>query len=268
MSSWHDDLPPIPADRIRRDVIRDGDLRRAQLRARRRETLTFAGVGALAVAIVGVIALAVVTGPQQGDDDDDAASVTESGADATEAPAGTAPAATTGDTEAATDTTSAAGAETTAAEATETTSAEAETETPQRVLRRRCRTTPRSAAASPTTACCRGCCRSALAVRVNESIIFEAPASGTPCGPTTVSVSYERFDPIPDIPIVHWRVAGVSGEAPMTIGDRPTLALATVGPFPAETLDAGVAHELLIFITTSGEAEVLRAPIVVLRDCG
>ena len=239
-------------------MIRDGELRRAQLRARRRETLTFAGVGALAVAIVGVIALAVVTGPQQGDDDDDAASVTESGADATEAPEGTAPAATTGDTEAATDTTSAAGAETTAAGATETTSAEAETGdtaagTPPAVPDH---TTIGGSVTHDGVL--PGLLPISLAVRVDASVIFEAPASGTSCGPTAVSVSYERFDPIPDIPVVHWRVAGVSGEAPMTIGERPTLALATVGPFPAETLDAGDAHELLIFITTSGEAEVLR----------
>jgi hypothetical protein len=58
-----------------------------------------------------------------------------------------------------------------------------------------------------------------------------------------------------------------AAEAPMTIDERPNLARTTVGPFPAETLDAGVAYELLIFITTAGETEVLRAPIVVLRDC-
>ena len=197
-----------------------------------------------------------MTSPQQGDDDDAASEATEAAAEdttaATEAPTGTdAPAATE-----AAGTTSAAGAATT--EATEDTGVEVQGTLPDHT----------TIGGSVTfDGVVPGLLPVSAAVRIGEPIIFEAPASGTACLPTTVAVSYERFDPIPDIPVVHWRVAGVSGEAPMTIGDRPTLAVATVGPFPAETLDAGVAHELLIFVTTSGETEVLRAPIVVLRDC-
>jgi hypothetical protein len=43
----------------------------------------------------------------------------------------------------------------------------------------------------------------------------------------------------------------------------------TIGPFPADTLEDGTNHELLVYITDP-EAfgnEIFRAPMVSLRDC-
>jgi hypothetical protein len=54
----------------------------------------------------------------------------------------------------------------------------------------------------------------------------------------------------------------------MTVGELPNVAEAVVGPFAADTLADGVVYELLIFVTTPGKSEVLRAPVVVLHDCG
>jgi hypothetical protein len=102
---------------------------------------------------------------------------------------------------------------------------------------------------------------------VTPYVIWEEPEGGAPCGPSTIDVRFNQGTTLV-APVVHWEVAGVRGDAPMTITLRET-ATATVGPFPADTLEDGTNHEMLVYVTDRdvfGE-EIFRAPTVVLRDC-
>ncbi|HEU4840222.1 MAG TPA: hypothetical protein VFT09_02240 [Ilumatobacteraceae bacterium] len=114
--SWRDDLPDIPTERIRREVMSEGGARRADARRRRNSMLT--GAGLAAVVVLGVAGLVALDGPD--DDDGDAASTVTApagtAAAATTRPRDTATAATAGGTEAPADT--AASEATEAAEAT------------------------------------------------------------------------------------------------------------------------------------------------------
>ena len=261
MSDWRDDLPPIPADRIRADVIREGHRRREQRRQRQRAVL-YGAMGAAAITLIVVAGL--LTNPATGDDDDAAtdtgaaagtaaagpttslgAQVTEPAA--TEAPEGTeAPAETTGD----------GGAATTAVEGTaaETGGTEAAAGTTM---------VPHTTIGGPI-----GVLAPSTEVSVNPPAISEQASTPTVCGPSLVAVTYRPGTLPMRAPVVHWETAGVVGEAPMVVVGG--YATATVGPFAAETLDAGVVHELLVWVTdddAAGAQHVFRAPTVLLRDC-
>jgi hypothetical protein len=244
MSSWREDLPPIPTERIRAEAIREGT-RRREARQRRQRTALLGGIGAAAFALV------VVSGVLTGTDDAEDASTADTsvGANMTEAPAATAAAAAG---------TEAAATEPAAEDTTPATDAAAGTEAPQE-------TTP---VVDYTTI---GGPNAQLPPSADVSVvpaeIFEQPPTGPGCGPSTFEVTFRPQGQAPRAPIVHWETSGVTGEAPMVIdGD---VARATIGPFPPETLDEGVSYEVLVFVTdieVPGD-EVFRSPPVVLRDC-
>jgi hypothetical protein len=149
--SWRDDLPDIPSDRIRRDVVAEGRARR-DAAVRRRTFIAGSSIAAVTLLVVvgGIAAL-----PERDDDDGDSASVgTEAAAD-TEAVAAadTAPATTTPpDTEVAPEaTTGAAGSDT---------------------------TQPSAATAPPVDD-----------IRAGPTTVWEQPVSGPPCGPTALTVT-------------------------------------------------------------------------------
>jgi hypothetical protein len=244
MSSWRDDLPPIPTERIRAEAIREGTRRRENRQRRQRNALV-GGVGVAAVALI--VVSGVLTGTSN--DNQDAATADTSAADdtqaaadaaSTEAPAGTAAAAATEAPEPAA----------TEAPAEETTAPE-----PTAVVDYTTIGGP-NAQVPPSGG-----------VSVVPAEIFEQPPTGPGCGPSTFEVTFQRQGQAPRAPIVHWETSGVTGEAPMVVdGD---VARATIGPFAPETLDEGVSYEILVFVTdieVSGD-EVFRSPPVVLRDC-
>ena len=245
MSSWRDDLPPIPTERIRAEAIREGTRRREQ-RARRQRTALVGGAGAAAVALI--VASGVLTGPDDGRVDNasvaTAAELEESDATEAAAEATQAPAATSADTEAPSGTQ--APADTAASE--ETTPPEATAVVDYTTI-----ADPRLPSND---------------VSVVPAEIFEQLPSGPACGPSTFEVTFQPQGQVLQTPTVQWETSGVTGEAPMVIdGD---VARATIGSFAAETLDEGVSYEVLVYVTdidASGDVQPFRSPPVVLRDC-
>ena len=148
--SWRDDLPEIPTERIRGQVVREGGARRTAARQRRNTMLTGAGLAAVVVlAVAGIIA---VSGPSD-DRNGDAADATSPAV--TARGPGASPAAT---------------------------SPEATTRRPRRPP------TPRRAAettsgASETTV------PFITDVRVDPTTVWEAPVGGTACGPVAFAVT-------------------------------------------------------------------------------
>jgi hypothetical protein len=248
MSSWRDDLPPIPSERIREAAMREGR-RRGEVRARRQRAFVYGGLGAAAVALIVYIGAASRSLPDE-EAGDDAASATTEAAVTAEAAATTAAAPTTAATTAAPETTAAATEETAAA-----TTAPPVTEAPATTSP--FTTVGGSIAEQPVSA----------AVEVSPTFIFEEPPPGLACGPSMLEVEFIPPGGELGAPVVHWEVAGVQGDAPMIIAG--VAAEGTVGPFPADTLDSGTRHEVLIYVTdteVSGD-EIFRAPTVVLGDC-
>ena len=98
-------------------------------------------------------------------------------------------------------------------------------------------------------------------------MIWEQPASGANCGPITSVVQMRVPDVTPGTPVVHWEVAGMRGEAPMEV--RGQTAIATIGPFPSDTLASDTTHEVLVYVTDAERFgdEIFRAPPVILQDC-
>ena len=261
MSDWRDDLPPIPADRIREDAIRDGT-RRRHLR-HQRQVATVYGVGA--VIVIGAVGALIATG-SIGVDDDDGASAPTTGV-----------AGATAGTTAGTSGTTAGGAESTAPASGTTTA-------------------PGTSAAPATTG---GAATTAPVVGPTIGPVpdqFGGPASGisdytTIGGPiaalppsAAVEVPIEQvwedtceesllvvwFTPeglTPIAPVVHWETAGRRGEGPMFLsGDR---AEAAIGPFPGDMVEDDGATEVLVYITdaeASGD-QIFRAPTIVLNGC-
>ncbi len=99
--------------------------------------------------------------------------------------------------------------------------------------------------------------------------IWEQPANGTACGPTTLEVTFQPQTMTPLAPVVHWLVGGVNGELPMVIDGN--VARATIGPFGPDTLDTGFPDAVFLYVTDSDAAGVLQrfeAPVMlVLHDC-
>ena len=99
--------------------------------------------------------------------------------------------------------------------------------------------------------------------------IWEQPANGTACGPTTLEVTFQPQTMTPLAPVVHWLVGGVNGELPMVIDGN--VARATIGPFGPDTLDTGFADAVFLYVTDSDAAGVVQqfdAPMMlVLHDC-
>jgi hypothetical protein len=247
MSDWRDDLPPIPADRIRSNAIREGTRRREQ-RQRRQRTILLGAMGAAAVAVI--VVSGVLTRPAD-DDDGTAATATTAAAGAeTTAAAGPETTAAAGP-----ETTEAAGPETTAAAGPETTEA-AEA------------TTADTVAVDYTTI---GGPTAALPVNpqieVVPAAIWEQRSSGPACGPTTLEVVIPQSLGLAG-PVARWQTADLTGEVAMIIEGE--VAHATIGPFAPESLDIGARHELLVLVVgtdQSGGEQVVRAPTVVLTDC-
>ena len=251
MSDWRDDLPPIPADRIRNDAIREGT-RRRERRQRRQRTILLGGMGAAAVAADRRQRRADTT--TSGDDDDAASAPTAP--PATDSPADTAAAATTvgGDasgTEAPADTE----AESTEAAAAATTAAAEAT----------------TAGTEPVDYTTIGGPGAELPentdIVVVPAVIWEQTPSGPACGPTTMEVVIPQSLGLTN-PVVSWQTADLSGEVPAIV--EAGNAHATIGPFGQETLGGGVRYELLVVVAgtdASGVDQVVRAPSAVLIDC-
>jgi hypothetical protein len=244
VSDWRDDLPPIPNERIRAAAIREG-ARRVEARLRRQRMVLVGGASVAAVALIVVAASQLDL--QMSDDDDSAggttattaAGGTSAGTTGTEAPGSTAAPGTT----AAPATTAAAG----------TTAGGAASTVPDYT------TIGGPIAAQPPNL-----------VTVTPVVVWEQPVSGPECGATLLTITFDPSSPPPKAAVVHWETSGVRDQAPMQItaiaGRR---ARATIGPFPAETLETGTNHEVLIYVTDR-EAfgdQIFRAPTVILRDC-
>jgi hypothetical protein len=249
MSSWRDDLPPIPTERIRAEAIREGT-RRRERRAQRQRAVLVSGVSAAAVALL--VLSGVLTGT--GNNEDAADTADTSAADATTPARPTAPA-----TGAAAMTEAPAG-----------TDAPVGTDAPAA-------TVPPDTAASDTTTpvvdyTTIGGTTALLPpsgeVSVDPAEIFEQGPSGPACGPSFLVVTFQPRGQALDAPTVHWETRGVTGEGPLAFeGD---VGRATIGPFAPETLDVGVSYEVLVYVTgvdSSGDVQVFRSPPVVLRDC-
>lgn len=67
MTSWRDDLPPIPGERIIDGVVQEGR-RRVRRNERQRRALTFGGIGVAAAAVVVVVTSSLVGRPSSDDD--------------------------------------------------------------------------------------------------------------------------------------------------------------------------------------------------------
>lgn len=250
MSDWRDDLPPIPADRIRTEAIREGTRRHAA-RVRRQQTVLYGGMGVFAVGLIVVGAL-IATNSDDGDDDDSAGAATTAGG-------GTATSAAPATTASGAGVTGALG--TTAAPATEAPALTAPTGTEAAAT-----TAPAAETTFPDYTTISG----PIAARPSndEVIIFpitiwEQPAEGPECGPTTYLVTFQPGELTPRAPVAHWETAGVRDEVPMVLDEFR--AHASVGPFPADTLEEGVTHEVLVYVTEGDE--IFRGPTVILRDC-
>jgi hypothetical protein len=239
MTGWRDDLPPIPSERIRAEAMREGFRRREQ-RAKRQRAAVYGGAGTAVVALIALIAVQSQGPSEQAGDDAAPAAATTAAAEATVAPATAA--LTTPETE-----------EAPVTEAPATTFAEAaETTAPNNYT-----TVSGSIAEQPVS----------IAVKVAPTVIFEQPAGGAGCGPTTVDVAFLPPGAEPVSPVVHWMVAAARGEAPMDTTN--VVARGAIGPFAADTVDDGAQHEVLIYVTDTNARgdEVFRAPLVILRDC-
>ena len=247
MSSWRDDLPPIPTDRIRAEAIREGT-RRRERRAQRQRAVLVSGVGAAAVALIVVSGVLTRTGNV----DDAADTADTSAADATTPARDTTPA-----TDAAAMTEAPAGTEAPAATAPSGTipdTAASEATTPVVDYTTISGTTALLAPSGD--------------VGVDPAEIFEQGPSGPACGPSMLVVTFQPRGQALSAPTVHWETSGVSGEAPMAV--ESDVARATIGPFAPETLDDGVSYEVLVYVTgtdSTGDVQVFRSPPVVLRDC-
>jgi hypothetical protein len=265
VSDWRDDLPPIPGERIRATAIREG-ARRVEARLRRQRIVL---AGGASVAAVALVVFAAARLDLQGDDDDDSAGGT-AGTEAAAATDGRA-APTAGTTSGTYATAGTEAPATTTGPATGTSGAPATTEPTSETLGAATTapaiTTPGTGFLDYTTI---GGPIAALppnaTVTASPTVIWEQPASGLECGATLLRIT---FDPRSQVqtPVVHWETSGVRDQARMEI--VAGTARAAIGPFPADTLDDGTNHEVLVYVTERevfGD-HVFRAPIVVLRDC-
>jgi hypothetical protein len=248
MSSWRDDLPPIPAERIRAEAIREGR-RRRENRQRRQRAMLVGGAGAVAVALI--VVSGVLTGP--GNDED---------------------AADTADTSGAADATTPAQDTTPATEAAAATEEPAATEVAGTIPATTPATAPAGTIPAPETTAVVDYTTIGNPLPPSDEVsvvpaeIFEQGPSGPACGPSTLEVTFEPRGRSPVTPIVHWETRGVTGEAEMIVdGD---VARATIGPFAPDTLDEGVSYEVLVYVSdidSPGDVKIFRSPPVVLRDC-
>ena len=249
MSDWRDDLPPIPADRIRDDAIREGT-RRREHRQRRQRTILLGGIGAAAVAVI--VVSGVLTRPPA--DDDDAASA-PTAPPATDSPADTAAAVTVSGDASGTEAPADTEAESTEAAAAATTAAAEAT----------------TAGTDPVDYTTIGGPGAELPentdIVVVPAVIWEQPPSGPACGPTTMEVVIPQSLGLTN-PVVSWQTADLSGEVPAIV--EAGNAHATIGPFGQETLGGEVRYELLVVVAgtdASGVDQAVRAPSAVLIDC-
>ena len=212
--SWRDDLPDIPSDRIRRDVLAEGRQRRAAAVRRRRTIIAGSSVAAASLLLV-VGGLAVL--PDRDDEDGDAAMTTDAAADTV---AATAAEATTADTG-----------------ASDTTEPAVETIPPARDVR-----------AEPTT-------------------VWEVPASGAPCGPTSLTVA-ASLDPDASATVIARTSDGLRVEEPMTRAGNT--ASATFAGFPPGSVGSGERADLFLEVVVedaAGRTSSVAGPVVELRDC-
>jgi hypothetical protein len=258
MDDWRDDLPPIPSDRIRRAAIREGD-RRREVRDRRLAAALYGGMGVGAVGLF--IAFGAFVATRSGGDDDDAGSETTAGGAGTEAPTGTTGAP---GTSAAPGGTEPSGTEPAAGTTTAGTGAPGTTGAPATTAGGGPGSLPEHTTIAGTIADLPP--SDELSVFPIE--IWEEPAGGGPdCGPTTYTVNFQPTERTPETPVVHWETAGARDDAEMVPDEFG--AHATIGPFPADTLEEGATHQVLVYVTDAEAAgdEIFRGPTVILHDC-
>ena len=198
--TWRD-LPAVDERGLYRAVVTEGTQRRRQRAARRRNTL--AGMAIVALAAIGVTAIANIGG---GDNRANQSAPTTAAAAATTA-AGTIAAAAPETTVPAAETTAAGGAATTA-------------EAPATAA-------PTTAAGGETTA------PGPLGLSVTPPLLWETPPPGVAsCGPDTAVVRYRHPTAITRATLT-FAVNGTEGAEPMDVaGTQATLDL---GPFTAAT---------------------------------
>jgi hypothetical protein len=90
--------------------------------------------------------------------------------------------------------------------------------------------------------------------------VWEQPASGPACGPTTVAVTYTPRDRALANAVVVWAGSFGIDQSPMEIVDN--IATATIGPFPAHTVGTEIIAEplsvIVVAIGTDGTVAVLQ----------
>jgi hypothetical protein len=229
--SWRDDLPDIPTERIRREVMSEGGARRAAARRRRNSLLT--GAGLAAVVVLGVAGLIALDRPD--DDDGDAAST------------GTAPAAAA----------TAAATETTLHPDTEPEATTGGTEAPA------------DTAASEATEAAEATVPFVAAVVVEPTTVWEVPPGGAAaCGPVTFEVTATAPGARRAVAIVR-STGGLRVEREMALdGDR---AAVVFDGFPAATVEPDSRVELFVEVVATdaaGGVHSAAGPEVELVDCG
>lgn len=230
MTDWRDTLPPIPSERILDEVMREGELRKDRRRKRRRRLAAFGGL------LVAAVTVAVVVGIGLTNDDEDQFASQPSAAQTTAA----------AETTSASRNTTVAGSEPTTIAAASGT------------------TTPVSLAAPETTQV-----PTSDEIEISPAEIWEEPATGSACGPTTVEVTYRPENTTLQSAMVLLGDTGTVPPVEMTVADNR--ATATMGPYGPETLNGGTQRELTVtvrFVDVTGKSGLVRSTQkVILHDC-
>ena len=235
---WRDDLPPLPMEEMLTDAVSEGSRR-----IRRRQQRLALVLGGAAVVATGLV-VATVTGVFI-DDSEEAdrggATVAVVPSESAATAAGTAAGGTSAIEPAETEAAGAApGIEGAGAAATEPPETEVGATT----------TGPPEIVASKQ-------------ITLIPAQVWEQPASGTECGPTTVAVTYTPRDRALAKAVVVWAGSFGMNQSPMEIVDN--IATATIGPFPPHTVGTEIVAEPLsvtvIATDTDGSVAVLQPQV-------
>ena len=265
--SWRDDLPPLPTEEMLADAVSEGR-RRIQRRQQQRRAIVLGGVAVVATGLVVATATGVFT-----DDTEEAerggATVAVVPSESAAMAAGTAAEGTTAiapagaegaaGTAAATEGTAAAATEPAGTEPAET-AAVAEDTTP-------IAPTGTEAAGTEPAGTEVGVATTgppeivaSRQITLVPAQVWEQPASGPECGPTTVAVTYTPQDRALANAVVVWAGSFGIDQSPMEIVDN--IATATIGPFPPHTVGTEVVAEplsvIVVAIGTDGTVAVLQ----------
>jgi hypothetical protein len=281
--SWRDDLPPLPTEEMLAEAVDEGR-RRIHQRQRRRRAMVLGGVAVVATGLGVATASGVFTnGSEEAERGGVTVAVAPSEAVATGiATEGTSaiepglPGETVG-TAAATAGTEAAAAAATEPAGTEPAGTEAAGTMAAGTVAAAEDTTPiLPAATEPMGTAAAGTAPAGTEVRaattgppeivasgeitVEPVQVWEQPASGPECGPTTVAVTYTPRDRALANAVAIWTGSFGIDQSPMEIVDN--IATATIGPFPADTVGTDVVAEplsvIVVAIATDGTIDVLQ----------